>query len=166
MGTMRFSGIDLCVVCVEDPTSALERRGVHWEVVSEWDRRAAGRHDQGVTSHCHLRVRFDESLGIRAAFSHEGIMQRVSKVFTGELQTGDALFDAAVFIRTDTPGTTAELLESEEARSAIMAIAAHHSTANLDDVELEVEGTHKGLSRADLKGEALAFVSCLLDYTP
>jgi hypothetical protein len=56
---------------------------------------------------------------LRAEFTSEGLGKKIVKLFKKEIQTGDAVFDNAVYISTDTPEATAAFLQSPEVRDVI-----------------------------------------------
>lgn len=56
---------------------------------------------------------------LKASFSKEGLTTKVVKLFKKELQTGDASFDDAVYVSTDTPETTAAFLSDPSVRALI-----------------------------------------------
>ena len=66
-----------------------------------------------------LTITLPREVAVVAHFSKEGFMNKLGKLFKKELQTGDAAFDAAVFIATTTPDATAKLLASEDVRNLI-----------------------------------------------
>ena len=66
-----------------------------------------------------LTITLPREVAVKAHFSKEGFVNKLGKLFKKELQTGDAAFDAAVFIATSTPDETAKLLASEEVRNLI-----------------------------------------------
>jgi hypothetical protein len=83
---------------------------------------------------------------IKAHFTKEGLGKKITKLFKKELQTGDAAFDDAVFIATDTPDTTTRLLASEDVRGAISLTIQTAGPVDIDDatVKIEVQGRQDG----------------------
>lgn len=83
---------------------------------------------------------------IKAHFTKEGLGKKIAKLFKKELQTGDAAFDSAVFIATDTPEATASLLASEEVRAAIALTIQTAGPVDIDSatVQIEVQGRQDG----------------------
>src|SRR5438552_18265507 len=69
-----------------------------------------------------LAFTLPKSTEVHATFARESLGTKVLKVFKKELQTGDALFDEAVNIKTDTTDATAALLESTVVRAAIESL--------------------------------------------
>lgn len=59
---------------------------------------------------------------MRVTLVPEGLSQRVVKLFKGEIQTGDADFDAKVFIATDTPELVAAWLDIDALRSVVLPL--------------------------------------------
>jgi hypothetical protein len=59
---------------------------------------------------------------LKVVFKPEGLVEKVVKLSRKELQTGDAAFDAAISISTDTPGETTRWLGDENTRLLIQAL--------------------------------------------
>jgi hypothetical protein len=59
---------------------------------------------------------------IQVTFSKEGLGKKLVKIFKKEIQTGDAAFDATVYVSTDTTDATTKLLESNVVRAIIARI--------------------------------------------
>ncbi len=59
---------------------------------------------------------------LRVSLTPEGLSKKLVKLFKGEIQTGDDVFDAAVFIDTDTPELAAAWLDIPALRSAILPL--------------------------------------------
>jgi hypothetical protein len=68
---------------------------------------------------------------VRASFSKEGLVEKVVKLFKSELQAGDAEFDAAVYVSTDTPEVTKSFLQDAELR-VVLARLVEHGGVELD----------------------------------
>jgi hypothetical protein len=83
-----------------------------------------------------------KSTEVQATFAFEGFTERLVKIFKKELQTGDGLFDEHVHIKTDTPRTTAKLLESSELRAIIEGIVGDGGAVEIDGavIKLEIKG--------------------------
>jgi hypothetical protein len=83
---------------------------------------------------------------IKARFSKEGVGKKLAKLFKKELQTGDAGFDAAIYIATDTPDATAAFLQSDEVRAAIRLAVETAGPIEIDgaNVTIEVFGRQDG----------------------
>lgn len=62
------------------------------------------------------------TLGLQVRFEPEGFVERVSKLFTREVQAGDPRFDEGVFVKTESPVTTARLLARPDVRALISAV--------------------------------------------
>lgn len=84
--------------------------------------------------------------GIKASFAKEGLGKKLAKLFKKELQTGDASFDAAIYISTDTSEATAALLASPDVRAAIQLAVETGGPLSIDDttVTIEVAGRQDG----------------------
>ena len=72
-----------------------------------------------------------QQLTVKATFSPEGLSKKFLKVFTSELQTGDEVFDPAVFIATNDQDRTGEFLADELVRDAIFGIVGPGGTVAL-----------------------------------
>jgi hypothetical protein len=59
---------------------------------------------------------------VQATFGSEGLLAKLRKLFTSEVQTGDAAFDAAVFIETTTVEATRAWLVSDGVRQGILQV--------------------------------------------
>ncbi len=60
---------------------------------------------------------------VQATFGAEGFFTRLKKLFSSEIQVGDAAFDDAVYVQTTTPDAPRAWLASAEVRAALIAIA-------------------------------------------
>jgi len=78
-----------------------------------------------------LVVTLPRSTGVRATFVREGLGRKLSKLMKKELQTGDAGFDDAVYIATETEAATAALLDGREVRDAIAALVGRGGSVEL-----------------------------------
>lgn len=76
---------------------------------------------------------------VRATFAAEGLTARFVKLFRSELQTGDEVFDQAVYVRTDTPGTTAALLARYDVRERIGDVVASNGRVAIDGCTVQGE---------------------------
>lgn len=64
-------------------------------------------------------LRLARAARLTASFSPEGLGKKLIKLFKKELQTGDAAFDDAVYVSTDTPEATAAFLQDPSVRALI-----------------------------------------------
>lgn len=69
---------------------------------------------------------------VQATFASEGFFTMVKKLFSREIQTGDAVFDSAVYIQTTTPDATRAWLASPEVRSALATIVTSGETFSIE----------------------------------
>jgi hypothetical protein len=103
----------------------------------------------GVTVSSKTTTRFTLGLPrearIKASFSKEGLVKKLVKLFKKELQTGDAAFDDAVYVSTDTPDLTATFLTDPSIR-AIIAELVQHGGVEVDGAKMacELEGELDG----------------------
>ncbi|UJR83525.1 hypothetical protein [Sandaracinus amylolyticus] len=58
---------------------------------------------------------------LQASFTTEGLGAKLGKLFTSELQTGDASFDPVVYVRTTTNDATAAFLADDSVRALVAA---------------------------------------------
>jgi hypothetical protein len=78
---------------------------------------------------------------IAASFSTESLAHKIVKIWKSEVQTGDAEFDEAVYISTETPEATAHMLQSEELRTLLRGLLRHGPiTVSGTTVTLTIEG--------------------------
>lgn len=84
----------------------------------------------------------------RFTLKGEGVVEKVVKLFKKELQTGDADFDAKVYISTDSPDETARFLSDENNRLLALGFV-RVAPVEVDGavVQLEVEGSTNEDSR-------------------
>jgi hypothetical protein len=102
---------------------ALEARGARVEVSTVSSQSSI----QGVTVNERTGVREVWTLpaapSVQATFGAESFFTRLKKIFSSELQVGDAAFDDAVYVQTSTPDATRAWLSSGEVRAALIAVA-------------------------------------------
>ena len=90
----------------------------------------------GVTE---VRYTLPKSTKVEATFAYEGLTERMVKIFKKEVQTGDALFDEHVHIKTETPDETSALLDSIELRAIIEGIVSEGGAVEVDGSTVKVE---------------------------
>jgi len=88
-----------------------------------------------------LTLTLSQPAPISASFSTESLAHKIVKIWKSEVQTGDAEFDEAVYISTDTPEATVHMLQSEELR-ALLRILLHHGPITISGTTatLTIEG--------------------------
>jgi hypothetical protein len=84
-------------------------------------------------------ITLGRSTGVRATFGPEGLSATFGKLFKKELQTGDALFDEHVHVKTETEDATANLLESEDVRTVIERVVSEGGAVAIDDKTVTFE---------------------------
>jgi hypothetical protein len=95
---------------------------------------------------------------LTVSFTKEGLVQKFVKLFKNELQVGDAEFDKAVYISTDSQDATKRFLESPQMRALILELVRSGSVEiNGTTVKAEAPGH---LSEAP--AELAALVSAVL----
>lgn len=82
-----------------------------------------------------------KSTAVQATFDHEGLGDKLLKIFTREIQVGDPLFDEHVHIKTDTLDETTKLLDSYELRAIIERVVVHGGAIEIDGQTVKVEQT-------------------------
>ena len=92
-----------------------------------------------------LTLTLPREVEIKATFSKEGLGRKLVKLFKKELQTGDQQFDDAIYISTDTPEATKELLASAEVRRAIALCVTTGGPLEIEGkiVTAELPGRHE-----------------------
>jgi hypothetical protein len=80
-----------------------------------------------------------KSTKVEASFAFEGLTARMVKIFQKEVQTGDALFDEHVHIKTETADETSALLESMELRAIIEGIVSEGGAVEIDGATVKVQ---------------------------
>lgn len=95
-----------------------------------------GKAKDGVTE---VRYILPKSTKVEATFAYEGLTERMVKIFKKEVQTGDALFDEHVHIKTETPDETSALLDSIELRAIIEGIVSEGGAVEVDGATVKVE---------------------------
>lgn len=95
-----------------------------------------GKAKDGITE---VRYVLPKSTKVEATFAYEGLTERMVKIFKKEIQTGDALFDEHVHIKTETPDETSALLDSIELRAIIEGIVSEGGAVEVDGATVKVE---------------------------
>jgi hypothetical protein len=90
----------------------------------------------GVTE---VRYILPKSTKVEATFAYEGLTERMVKIFKKEVQTGDALFDEHVHIKTETPDETSALLDSIELRAIVEGIVSEGGAVEIDGANVRVQ---------------------------
>ncbi|MBI4955264.1 MAG: hypothetical protein HY908_24790 [Myxococcales bacterium] len=57
---------------------------------------------------------------VQATFCQEGLGKKILKLFKKEIQVGDAVFDKAVYITTETPDATKAFLAPDDIQTTIL----------------------------------------------
>jgi hypothetical protein len=94
--------------------------------------------------------------GVEARLVHEGVMERVKKLFTREVEVGASLFDEHVFVVTSTPEAAKILLGRPRVQTALMLLVTPTRYVEIlgDVVRVVDENYHA--SERDLTAELLA----------
>lgn len=79
---------------------------------------------------------------LAVTFSKEGFGRKLTKLFKKEIQTGDAAFDSAIYISTDSFEATKQFLTSADLRAAIDFCVQAAGPVEIDSnrITLEVPG--------------------------
>jgi hypothetical protein len=91
-----------------------------------------------------LSILLPRPSALKAKFSKEGILDKVGKLFKKELQTGDAAFDKAIYISTDTTDETRAFLANPDVRAAVQLSVETGGPITIDGeaVTIEIAGRH------------------------
>jgi hypothetical protein len=84
-------------------------------------------------------ITLGKATGVQATFGPEGLAATFGKLFKKEIQTGDALFDEHVHVKTATEDATTKLLESEEVRTVIERVVSEGGAVAIDDTKVTFE---------------------------
>lgn len=82
--------------------------------------------------------RLPENARLQVQLTQEGLFDALKKLFSKELQTGDARFDKRVYIHTETPEQTQRFLSAPELRAAVFAIIDAGGEIEIDNQRLEL----------------------------
>ena len=85
-----------------------------------------------------------KTTNVQATFDHEGLGDKLLKIFKREIQVGDPLFDEHVHIKTDTPDAVQRLLESSDLRAIVERVVVNGGAIEIDGetVKVEMTGEH------------------------
>ena len=84
-------------------------------------------------------VTLARATGVQATFGPEGLSARFGKLFKKEIQTGDALFDEHVHVKTETEDATTKLLESSDVRTVIERVVSEGGAVAIEDAKVTFE---------------------------
>jgi hypothetical protein len=92
-----------------------------------------------------LVVTLPKSTGVEATFGAERFGDKLLKIFQGEIQVGDPIFDDEVHIKTDTTEATTALLQSSDMRAIVERVITNGGAIEIDgaSVKLELPGRHE-----------------------
>ncbi|MCP4601077.1 MAG: hypothetical protein GY847_11230 [Proteobacteria bacterium] len=140
-------GMVICDRCFNenDFMDALEQRGIH--VASLYytgTNPFPGRFESSEFGEAETVISLPYELGFHAEFSREGFMSRLTKYVSSEPQTGDRVFDDAVFVKLGPGNVAAEMLKRNDVRECVMEYLA--TTQNKS---LHIDGN---CCRFDLEG--------------
>src|SRR4051812_15213985 len=83
-----------------------------------------------------VTITLGKATGVQATFGPEGLAATFGKLFKKEIQTGDALFDEHVHVKTATEDATSKLLETEEIRTVIERVVTEGGAVAIDDTKV------------------------------
>lgn len=95
---------------------------------------------------------------LAASFSRERAHHRLVKLLRHELQSGDDAFDAAVYISTDTPAVTTELLDKPRARQIIQRLTSTGGFVSVENDTLVIVQIAPSRAEAHLHGDDIAWL--------
>ena len=84
-------------------------------------------------------ITLGKATGVQATFGPEGLSARFGKLFKKEIQTGDALFDEHVHVKTATEEATTKFLDSSEVRTVIERVVSEGGAVAIDDKTVTIE---------------------------
>ncbi|TNE90971.1 MAG: hypothetical protein EP330_06805 [Deltaproteobacteria bacterium] len=125
----RFSGLDLCAVCLtSDPSAALAGRGVPAEFARTLGAFNAGLGIPGAPADFRLQC------------VPEMLHHKAMKLFSSEVQVGDPSFDQLVYVRTSDAATARSVLASEGVQSALIGLLRDTRANDLRGSHVTLEG--------------------------
>jgi len=84
-------------------------------------------------------ITLGKSTGVQATFGPEGMSSKFGKLFKKEIQTGDALFDEHVHVKTATEDATQKFLESTDVRTVIERVVSDGGAVAIEDKKVTIE---------------------------
>lgn len=84
-------------------------------------------------------ITLGKSTGVQATFGAEGVAARFGKLFKKEIQTGDALFDEHVHVKTATEDETSQFLASTDVRTVIERVVTEGGAVSVEDKTVTIE---------------------------
>jgi hypothetical protein len=109
-----------------------------------------------------LEARLPRSVGVHARFCHEGLLTRLRKLFTEEVEVGSSLFDDHVFVVTDTHDSTAQLLSRPRAQTALLLLITPSRYVEVLGDLVRVVDEDARSSERDVCAELLALSALML----
>lgn len=111
-------------------------------------------------------VKYEWSLprdtGINASFAQENLGKKFLKVFSKELQTGDSIFDDAVYVTTKNKELTAEFLSNEARRDILTDVVARGGVVSVNGARLSYAMVEDLDPIQEQEQKMCAFVTSLL----
>jgi hypothetical protein len=95
---------------------------------------------------------------IAASFAPERGYHRLVKLLREEIQTGDDVFDAAVYISTDTVAATRALLDKPRAREIIQRLVSGGGLVTVSDTTAVIVQVAPNRAAAHLHGDDIAWL--------
>ncbi len=132
-----------------DPFGALERAGVTVErdggtFTSSTIEISGISIPLGTTAGERFAFTLPDSANITVAFGKEGVLKKLSKVFTKEPQIGDQEFDDNVYITAKDETLTKRFLDNEDLKALILEFVSGGGLVIIGDTKIEVHAANKG----------------------
>ena len=138
-------GLSFCEGCFERPADSTGAKiGVEHEETQEIEQISVSRYH-----HIKVRVELPQSAEVSVKFCHEGVGQKLIKVFKSEYQAGDAEFDDAIYIAGEHKASTEKLLALEGARAAILALVDADNEVRIEHGHINFEARDRGATDLD-----------------
>ncbi len=99
----------------------------------------------------------------KAAFGKEGIIQKLAKIFSKELQVDDPAFDDKVYVRAADEDTE-RFLENEDVRNLIVEFVGEGGTVAVDGSRVLIHAVNAGLAAIVSEKDIARFVCHVMAF--
>lgn len=80
-----------------------------------------------------------------ASFGKEGVLKKIVKIFSKELQVGDPAFDDKVYISTSDPEKTGRFLQNEDVRNLIAEFVGEGGAVEIEGTRVMIYAVNVGM---------------------
>jgi hypothetical protein len=80
-----------------------------------------------------------------ASFGKEGVLKKIVKLFSKELQVGDPTFDEKVYISTSDPDKTARFLQNQDVRNLIVEFVGEGGAVEIEGTKVMIYAVNTGM---------------------